>query len=173
MLLAVTISLMTLPLPLVLALRYLRARRRSGGNSGIINFISGISLAVIALGIAAMIVIVAVFNGFEHEIRSRLVGMVAHVTVAPYGAQLDNWQGVAAQIKKNPEVVAVATLTDGQAMIKRGSRLSGVFVRGIDPTYEQQVTDLAQSMKEGKLADLVPQGFGVLLGSELARELGV
>ncbi len=155
------------PFELFLGLRYTRARRRSH----FISFISLISILGITLGIAALITVLSVMNGFGKELRGRILGVVSHVTVTELNGRLRNWQGIAERVKQNPHVIGRAPYILGQGLAVRGKRVSGVAVRGILPAEEGQVSELGANMVEGRLESLKPGGFGVIIGSTLAWKL--
>lgn len=163
---------MNLPYELWIGWRYTRAGKRARRNR-FISFISAISMAGIGLGVAALIVVLSVMNGFQKEVRDRMLSVLPHIEVfAAQGAMAD-WQGAIAAAKRNAEVVAGAPYVSGQTMLMREDALRGALVRGIDPALEPSVSDLAKQMREGRLDDLKPGAFGVVLGGELARALGV
>ena len=127
----------------------------------------------IALGVAALIIVLSVMNGFQKEVRDRMLGVISHIEVfAPGGGALADPQKTLAEIRANPNVVGAATFIAAQALLARGEDMKGTLVRGIDPALEGQVTDLAVS-SQPTLAKLVPGEFGVVLGGELARAMGV
>ena len=158
-----------LPYELAIGLRYTRAKRRNH----FISFISVVSMAGIALGVMALIVVLSVMNGFQEELRARILGVAAHVEVAGPADRLSDWRGVLAQAKRNTEVVAGAPYVNAQGMLANGERVRGVMVRGVLPELENGVADFARHMKAGRLENLVPGEFGIVLGAELARVLGV
>ncbi len=163
---------MQIPYELILGWRYTRAGRATRRN-GFISFISGVSMLGIALGVAALIIVLSVMNGFQKEVRDRMLGVISHIEVfAPNGAALADPQKTLAEIRANPEVVGAATFISAQALLARGEDMKGTLVRGIDPALEGQVTDLAVT-SASTLSKLVPGQFGVVLGGELARSLGV
>lgn len=163
---------MQIPYELILGWRYTRAGRATRRN-GFISFISGVSMLGIALGVAALIIVLSVMNGFQKEVRDRMLGVISHIEVfAPNGAALADTQKTLAEIKANPQVVGAATFISAQALLARGEDMKGTLVRGIDPALEGEVTDLAAA-SVSTLARLVPGQFGVVLGGELARALGV
>ncbi|MEO8718671.1 MAG: lipoprotein-releasing ABC transporter permease subunit [Burkholderiales bacterium] len=153
---------------LLVGLRYTRAKRRNH----FISFISLISMAGIALGVAALIVVLSVMNGFQTEIRTRILGIASHVQIADARGGLADWQGVARAAAKNPHVQAAAPYVNGQGMLSFGRMARGVQVRGVLPAEEARVTDIGQHMTAGRLADLRPGEFGIVLGADLARGLG-
>ena len=163
---------MQIPYELILGWRYTRAGRATRRN-GFISFISGVSMLGIALGVAALIIVLSVMNGFQKEVRDRMLGVISHIEVfAPNGAALADPQKTLAEIRANPEVVGAATFISAQALLARGEDMKGTLVRGIDPALEGQVTDLAVT-SASTLSKLIPGNFGVVLGGELARSLGV
>ena len=158
------------PLEIFVALRYTRAKRRNH----FISFISLISMLGIALGVAALITVLSVMNGFEKELRARILGVVAHTTISGVeNGGLREWKAVAAFTGRYPHVTGAAPYVDGEGMLSNGSQVSGTLIRGILPGEEPKVSDLGSKMLEGHLGDLKPGGFGIILGKELARNLGV
>jgi lipoprotein-releasing system permease protein len=164
---------MQLPYELILGWRYTRAGRATRRN-GFISFISGVSMLGIALGVAALIIVLSVMNGFQKEVRDRMLGVVSHIEVfAPDGAALPDVARTLAEVKANSQVVGAAPFIATQALLARGEDMKGTMVRGIDPVHEGEVTDLALELKNTGLKRLVAGEFGVVLGAELARSLGV
>ncbi|MBA2962512.1 MULTISPECIES: lipoprotein-releasing ABC transporter permease subunit [Ramlibacter] len=164
---------MRVPYELALGWRYTRAGRATR-RDGFISFISGVSMLGIALGVAALIIVLSVMNGFQKEVRDRMLAVVSHVEVyGPGGGVLPDLERTVREARANPEVVGAAPFIAAQALVARGEDMRGALVRGIDPLLEPQVTDLGQAVQAGTLARLVPGGFGVVLGAELARNLGV
>jgi lipoprotein-releasing system permease protein len=164
---------MNWPYELQVGWRYTRSGK-AGRRNGFISFISGVSMLGIALGVAALIIVLSVMNGFQKEVRDRMLSVIAHVEVmAPLGAALPDWQATAAKASQNPQVVGAAPFVATQALIARGDDMRGAVVRGILPNEEAKVTDLAAQLRDTTLAQLVPGGWGVVLGDELARALGV
>ena len=164
---------MQLPYELALGWRYTRAGRATRRN-GFISFISGVSMLGIALGVAALIIVLSVMNGFQKDVRDRMLSVVAHIEIfAPSGAALPDPARTMAEARQNPQVVGAAPFISSQALLARGEDMKGALVRGIDPALEHEVTDLATVVKPDVLARLTPGSFGVVLGSELARSLGV
>ena len=163
---------LSIPYELALGWRYTRAGRATRRN-GFISFISGVSMLGIALGVAALIIVLSVMNGFQKEVRDRMLGVVSHVEIyGPGGGVLPDVNKTIEEAKRHPQVIGAAPFIASQALLARGEDMRGAIVRGIDPQREPEVTDLANGMKPA-LARLVPGGFGVVLGSELARNLGV
>jgi len=164
---------MRVPYELVLGWRYTRAGRATRRN-GFISFISGVSMLGIALGVAALIIVLSVMNGFQKEVRDRMLGVVSHIEVyGPGGGVLPDLDRTMRESRGHPQVVGAAPFVAAQALIARGEDMRGALVRGIDPAAEAQVTDLVRTVSPGVLKRLVPGEFGVILGAELARSLGV
>lgn len=156
------------PLPLAIGLRYTRAKRRTQ----FISFISAVSMLGIALGITALITVISVMNGFEQELRTRILGMVAHATVSGVDGSLADWQRAVGEAESDPRVLGAAPYVEREAMLQAG-RVQGVLLRGVSPELEPRVSELADKMVEGKLADLVPGQFGIILGRDLSLMLGL
>ncbi len=157
------------PFELLLGYRYTRAKRRNG----FISFISLSSVIGIALGVFALITVLSIMNGFQQELRDRILGMTAHMTLSEYQDRLGNWQELYQQVNKLKHVVGAAPNVMGQGMLTNNERVKGVLVRGVMPEYEPQVADIDSKMKYGKLSDLQAKGYGIILGMELAHSLGV
>jgi lipoprotein-releasing system permease protein len=157
------------PLIFYIGLRYTRAKRRTQ----FISFITLTSVLGIALGVTALIAVLSVMNGFEAELRERILGMTSHATATGKYGQLDNWQELEQKLKNYPHVEGTAPFINGQVMINADRRVSGTMLTGILPEYESRVSEVADKMKEGKLSDLVPGEYGIVLGVELANYLGV
>ncbi|MBA3597551.1 MAG: lipoprotein-releasing ABC transporter permease subunit [Methylibium sp.] len=161
------------PYELLIGWRYTRAGR-GGRRNAFISFISGVSMLGIALGVAALIIVLSVMNGFQKEVRDRMLSVVAHVEVfGGGGAALADWRALAAQAMQHPEVRGAAPFIAAQALVARGEDMRGVVVRGIDPAEEPKVTPLAAELAGTVLAELRPGDWGIVLGGELARSLGV
>jgi lipoprotein-releasing system permease protein len=155
------------PYELFVGLRYTRAKRRTH----FISFISLVSMLGIALGIAALITVMSVMNGFEKEIRARILGAAAHIQVLAGDEGLKDWEQLAAELKRHPEVTAAAPFVQGQGLLSTGSAVRGVFARGVVPELEDQVADFRKAMRSGKLEDLRPGEFNIILGIGVARAL--
>ena len=153
---------------LFIGLRYTRSRQRTRA----ISFISAVSIICIALGMTALITVLSVMNGFQREIRSRILSVASHVQVTAAGGKLADWQRVAAAGARDPEVIAAAPYVVGQGLLTNGPAVQGAFIRGIAPELEEKVADIGQHMKQGSLASLKPGEFGIVLGRELAATLG-
>jgi lipoprotein-releasing system permease protein len=158
----------TMPFELFIGLRYTRAKRRNH----FISIISLISMLGIALGVAALIVVLSVMNGFQKEVRDRMLAVVAHVQITGADGALADWPGTAQEASRNPEVAASAPFVSGQGLLSFGGGVRGVIVRGILPQREVDVTELAQQIKRGSLEALKPGEFNIILGVDLARAIG-
>jgi len=174
-------SMQNLPYEWRVGWRYTRAGRASRRN-GFISFISGVSMMGIALGVAALIIVLSVMNGFQKEVRDRMLGVVSHVEVFDASGQaLPDVAGVQARAKAHPQVLGAAPFIASQALLARGEDMKGVMVRGIDPATEPQVSDVwtdaagnaGGASRRDVLARLTPGSFNIVLGAELARALGV
>jgi lipoprotein-releasing system permease protein len=163
-----------LPYELKLGWRYTRAGRATRRN-GFISFISGVSMLGIALGVAALIIVLSVMNGFQKEVRDRMLGVVSHIEIfSPGGAALPDMAKTLTEAKSNSQVIGASSFIATQALLARGEDMKGAIIRGIDPATESQVTDLAASSQNlDAIKALLPGEFGVVLGYELARQLGV
>jgi len=159
------------PYELAVGLRYTRARRGSGRNT-FISFIALTSMAGIALGVAALIVVLSVMNGFQEELRNRILSVASHIEVRGVPVLADDGE-VAKRALANPRVKAAAPYVLGQAMLSAGSANRGALIRGIDPAREGAVADIGRHMRAGSLDALAPGAFGIVLGAELARAMGV
>ena len=163
-------SLKSLPFEWLVGLRYTRAGKRSARNS-FISFISMISMAGIALGVAALIVVLSVMNGFQKEVRDRMLSVLAHIEVFDATGALPDWQQTAKEAFTDREVKGAAPYVAGQAMMTRDETVRGVVVRGVLPTEEPKVSDVAAQVKQGSFNDLRPGEFNIVLGLELARSM--
>ena len=164
---------MNIPFELQIGWRYTRAGR-SGRRNGFISFISMVSMLGIALGVAALIIVLSVMNGFQKEVRDRMLSVISHVEIyQAQGEALADWQATAAEARLNEQVVGAAPFIATQALIARGDDMRGAIVRGISPADEATVTALAAQLRDTTLARLVSGGWGIVLGGELARSLGV
>jgi len=156
------------PLSFAIGLRYTRAKRRTG----FISFISAVSILGIAIGMVALITTIAVMSGFQTEYRTRLLSMVAHATISGVGESLGDWQGAVRMAHQDKRVIGAAPYVEREAMLQ-GNSEQGVMLRGVLPEREDEVSVLSKKMIAGKLSDLQPGKFDVVLGKELALELGV
>jgi lipoprotein-releasing system permease protein len=157
------------PYELFIGLRYTRAKRRNH----FISFISLISMLGMGLGVMALIVVLSVMNGFQKEIRERMLGASPHLEVVADGGRINNWQSILDKVAQHPQVSAAAPYVGGQGMLSFGQGVQGVMVRGIDPVKETAITELSNKIKAGALEDLRSGEFGIVLGTDLARALGV
>ncbi|HZV63022.1 MAG TPA: lipoprotein-releasing ABC transporter permease subunit [Methylophilaceae bacterium] len=154
---------------LFVGLRYTRAKRRNH----FISFISLTSMVGIALGVAALIIVLSVMNGFQQELRTRILGVASHVQVTGPNNVLNNWQSLQERLRDAEHVQATAPYIMAQGMLSYGQAVQGVIVRGITPAQEANVADLAEHMRAGELNALRPGEFGIILGTDLAQALGV
>jgi lipoprotein-releasing system permease protein len=161
-----------LPFEWLVGLRYTRSGKRSGRNS-FISFISLISMAGIALGVAALIVVLSVMNGFQKEVRDRMLSVLAHIEVFDPTGSMPDWRQTAKEALLQKEVRGAAPFAVGQAMVARDDKLRGVMVRGVLPEEEPQVSDVAKQVKRGSFNDLRPDEFNIVIGGELARMLNL
>ena len=157
------------PLIFFIGLRYTRAKRRTG----FISFITLTSVMGIALGVAALITVLSVMNGFEAELRDRILGMTSHASITGSDGELNDWQSLEAPLKSESRVLGWGPYIEGQAMINSDRRVSGTLIRGILPSHEPLVSEVAKRLVSGKLEDLKAGEFGIILGAELAEHLGV
>jgi len=157
------------PKELYIGLRYTRAKRRNG----FVSFIALISMLGIALGVAALIVVLSVMNGFGKELRERTLGMTAHATVTGQDGKLDDWQSLQIKVAQHPSVLDSAPFTQNEAMLSHRNRVSGAIIRGVLPEEETGVSEIGDKMVSGRLTDLKPGRFGIILGRELANAMGV
>ena len=157
------------PVELFVGLRYTRAKRRNH----FISFISLSSMMGIALGVTALITVLSVMNGFEKEVRERILDMVSHLTVTDFDGRLKDWPEVLKTTKTHKNVIAVAPYIEAQGMLINGSSVNGTLIRGVLPKQEPAVSNVSDKMKYGRFTDLIAGKFGVILGQDLARILGV
>jgi lipoprotein-releasing system permease protein len=156
------------PLEAFIGLRYVRAKRRNH----FISFISLTSMMGIALGVTTLITVISVMNGFEKELRARILGAIAHATIQPADGSLMEWRNVIDQVEKHPEVNGAAPYIE-EGVWLQGSESSGAFIRGVNPEFEPRVSEVDQNMITGKLDDLKPGEYGIILGLGLASRLRV
>jgi lipoprotein-releasing system permease protein len=149
--------------------RYLRART----HNRFVSFISSISILGVALGVAVLIVVLSVMNGFETELRTRILSMTSHASLEGFGGGVAAWQEIRGRVEGDPDVRAAAPYIQGEAMLLQGEEVSGAIVRGIVPMEERRVSGLADKLVSGALEDLAPGAWNIVLGSALARELQV
>ncbi|SFN52524.1 lipoprotein-releasing system permease protein [Pseudomonas sp. NFACC24-1] len=156
------------PLFVFIGTRYTRAKRRNH----FVSFISLTSIIGLALGVVVMIVVLSVMNGFDHEMRTRVLGMVPHATLET-GEAISDWPSLAAKVKQNPQVLAAAPFIQMQGLLTNDGKVSKVLLNGIDPGLERQVSIIDNFMQQGKLDDLAPGSFGIVIGDKAAAKLGV
>jgi lipoprotein-releasing system permease protein len=154
---------------LTVGLRYTRARRRNR----FIGINAAVSMIGIAVGVWALIVVLSVMNGFQKEVRERILGVVSHLQILSDDNRLERWPEVAKAVAQHPRVLGAAPFVQAQAMLSNGQTLRGAVVRGILADQEEKVADFARHMRDGSLGELRPGEFGVVLGADLARVLGV
>jgi lipoprotein-releasing system permease protein len=157
------------PLQLFIGLRYTRAKRRNH----FISFISLTSMVGIALGVTALITVLSVMNGFENELRQRILGMTSHATISSYGEQLTGWDQLAAIADRHPHVIGSAPYIQKEGMLIHGQQVNGSIIRGVLPEEEPNVSEVAAKMVTGTLHDLQDGEYRIILGIDLARILGV
>lgn len=161
-------NLAKLPFELFIGLRYTRAKRKNH----FISFISLTSMIGIALGVAALIVVLSVMNGFQSELRTRILGVASHLEITGASNQLSQWELLASQVESQPEVKASAPYVIAQGMLSFGQGVQGAIVRGVLPNMEDKVADIGKHMKAGALSDLQSGEFNIVLGADLAMLLG-
>ena len=154
---------------LLVGLRYTRAKRRNR----FIGINSLVSMIGIFVGVWALIVVLSVMNGFQKEVRTRILGVASHVEISSIDNRLPDWRSIAALAAQHPRVLAAAPFVQAQAMLSAGQAVRGALVRGILPEEEEKVADIGRHMRSGSLSDLRAGGFGIILGADLARGLGV
>jgi len=157
------------PIQLYVGLRYTRAKRRNH----FISFITIISMLGIALGVTALITVISVMNGFEKELRERILGMTAHATIQGQGSSLSNWRAVAAAAAEHDQIKGFAPFITAEGMLSYDSQVNGALIRGILPEEEPRVSEVGDKMLVGRLDNLQAGEFGIVLGKDLARALGV
>jgi lipoprotein-releasing system permease protein len=157
------------PFPLYVGLRYFRAKRRNQ----FISFISGMSLVSIAIGVMALITVLSVMNGFQDELRDRILSMTADATVSGFDNRLQDWPEVVRDVHDQPGIVAAAPYIEDQAMLANGANMSGTEIRGVIPDMESTVSEVGRRMVMGRMQDLAPGSYDIVLGKDLAFALGV
>ncbi len=157
----------------LVGLRYTRSRKRAQGRNRFISFISLVSMLGIALGVAALIVVLSVMNGFQEELRTRILGVASHIQVQGLDGGLDAWQQVADEAARNPSVLAAAPYVQEQGMLSFDEGVRGTIVRGVIPAEEDKVADFGRYMQAGAFEALQAGRFGIVLGRDLALALRV
>jgi lipoprotein-releasing system permease protein len=155
------------PLEVFIGLRYTRAKRRNH----FISFISLVSILGIAVGVTALITVISVMNGFDKELKDRILGMVSHAQITGVGETVRDWHTAISRAKENPHVEGAAPYVEREAMLQ-GRHNAGALIRGVVPDLEPEVSEIDKRMIAGKLSDLAPGSFGIVLGKELAQSLG-
>ena len=156
------------PFPLFVGLRYFRAKRRNQ----FISFISGMSLVSIAIGVMALITVLSVMNGFQNELRDRILSVTSDATISGFDNRLQDWPAVVRDVHDQPGVVAAAPYVEDQAMLANGANMSGTEIRGVIPDMESTVSDVGRRMVMGKMQELTPGSYDIVLGKDLAYALG-
>lgn len=162
---------MSTPYEYFIGMRFTRASRRAGSRDGFISFISVMSVAGIALGVAALIVVLSVMNGFQKEVRDKMLSVLSHIEVLAGETPITNWQQIAGTAGQDARIIGAAPFVSGQAMLTHRDGVRGVLVRGIDPSAEGQVAEFVDDFVYGKAADLVPGEFSIAIGRQLADRL--
>lgn len=157
------------PFSVYVGLRYTAAKR----NNNFISFISLVSMLGLMLGVAALIVVLSVMNGFDRELKDRILGMVPHGTISDYGVPLKNWQAVAEKVNQQAGVVGTAPYIQAQGMLTNRGVVRGVLINGIEPELETKISILGDHIIAGSLGALQSKSYGIVLGSLLARSMGV
>lgn len=157
------------PLSVYIGARYTRAKRRNH----FISFISMTSMLGVALGVAALITVLSVMNGFEKELRERILGMTSHAFVTGSDGTLADWEKAEVLIEGFPRVMNTAPFVEGQAMLNQGSRVRGTQIRGVDPALEPKVSSIGDKIIQGRFDSLQPGSYGIILGKDLAIAMGV
>ena len=157
------------PLELFIGQRYTHSRRRNR----FISFISFASMLGILLGVTVLITVLSIMNGFEKELRDKILGVVAHVTVSGTNGQLSDWTSKLDGLKAEKHVIGAAPYVQKQVMLTNGNLMRGVVLQGIDPAQQSQVSDVNFKMLEGNFSNLKPREYGIVLGVEVAANLGV
>lgn len=157
------------PLECYIGLRYTRAKRRTR----FISFITLTSVLGIALGVTALITVLSVMNGFEAELRERILGMTSHASISGVKGVLDDWEQLESAVQQHPRIIGWAPYVQAQVMLSAGRRVSGTLLRGILPEMESRVSEVSANMRFGDLQQLNPGQYGIVLGAELANYLGV
>jgi lipoprotein-releasing system permease protein len=151
-----------------LGLRYLRASPRRG----VVSLIAAIAMIGLSLGVAVLIVVLSVMNGFEEELRTRILSLTAHATISGLDGRLSDWRAREAKLGHFPGIVAVAPYIEAQGMVTHGDKAAGILLRGVVPAEERKVADLTPHLLAGSLSDLVPGRYRVILGKDLAEAIG-
>ena len=154
---------------LMVGLRYLKAKQKNK----FVSFIAFVSIIGISLGVMVLITVLSVMNGFQKEIRSKIIGVSSHMQIVDITNRLSNWQDVAKLVQMNKHIIALAPYIDGQGLISYDGNVSGIMVRAIDPILESYVEDINKKVIVGQFSSLQPKKYNMAIGSNLARSLGV
>lgn len=153
---------------LMVGLRYLRAKQKNS----FVSFISLVSIIGIALGVAALIIVLSVMNGFQKEIRNKMIGVTAHMQITSASNSISDWQALGKLALQNKNILNYAPYIDGQALVSFDGSVSGALIRGVDATYEPKVDDITQAIIAGSFASLNQESFNIVIGKDLAHQLG-
>lgn len=164
---------MSLPFEFLIGLRYTRSGRRTGRKDRFVSFISATSVVSIALGVMALIIVLSVMNGFQTQVRDRMLSVIPHIQISSGTGPVSDWRSLAAVAEKNSEVRGAAPFVEGQGLISTGDRVIGTMVEGVDPKEEVKTSEVASTMPAGTLDSLTPGSFHAVIGSVLAARLGV
>ena len=164
---------MSLPFEFLIGLRYTRSGRRTGRKDRFVSFISATSVVSIALGVMALIIVLSVMNGFQTQVRDRMLSVIPHIQISSGMGPVSDWRSLAAVAEKNSEVRGAAPFVEGQGLISTGDRVIGTMVEGVDPKEEVKASEVASTMPAGTLDSLTPGSFHAVIGSVLAARLGV
>lgn len=164
---------MSLPFEFLIGLRYTRSGRRTGRKDRFVSFISATSVVSIALGVMALIIVLSVMNGFQTQVRDRMLSVIPHIQISSGTGPVSDWRSLAAVAEKNSEVRGAAPFIEGQGLISTGDRVIGTMVEGVDPKEEVKASEVASTMPAGTLDSLTPGSFHAVIGSVLAARLGV
>lgn len=164
---------MSLPFEFLIGLRYTRSGRRTGRKDRFVSFISATSVVSIALGVMALIIVLSVMNGFQTQVRDRMLSVIPHIQISSGTGPVSDWRSLAAVAEKNSEVRGAAPFVEGQGLISTGDRVIGTMVEGVDPKEEVKASEVASMMPAGTLDSLTPGSFHAVIGSVLAARLGV
>lgn len=164
---------MSLPFEFLIGLRYTRSGRRTGRKDRFVSFISATSVVSIALGVMALIIVLSVMNGFQTQVRDRMLSVIPHIQISSGTGPVSDWRSLAAVAEKNSEVRGAAPFVEGQGLISTGDRVIGTMVEGVDPKEEVKASEVASTMPAGTLDSLTPGSFHAVIGSVFAARLGV
>ena len=164
---------MSLPFEFLIGLRYTRSGRRTGRKDRFVSFISATSVVSIALGVMALIIVLSVMNGFQTQVRDRMLSVIPHIQISSGTGPVSDWRSLAAVAEKNSEVRGAAPFVEGQGLISTGDRVIGTMVEGVDPKEEVKASEVASTMPAGTLDSLTPGSFHAVIGPVLAARLGV